>query len=186
MLLAGRVATSGDEWRGRMACESACCLAVADFLCLCRCRCSPRRLSSACLAAPSLLSLCVVPSSAVRRLLLSSSDPIIHSLSAVTAARPPPAARSAPLSRLPACRSLGMTDASADYPSPFARYKLVRVEGYAERDPTDEEREAFNAQYPAAAFSRQADQPGGKVATPWVKAGRSGQRQTGGRAAREE
>lgn len=75
-----------------------------------------------------------------------------------------------------------MTDASADYPSPFARYKLVRVEGYAERDPTDEEREAFNAQYPAAAFSRQADQPGGKVATPWVKAGRSGQRQTDRRA----
>jgi hypothetical protein len=58
----------------------------------------------------------------------------------------------------------------ADYPSPFTQYRLVKIDGWSERDPTDEERAQFNAQYPALAFSRTAGEAGGKLATPWIKA----------------
>lgn len=74
---------------------------------------------------------------------------------------------------VPGCACIICTRAGiptdTNYPSPFAEYKLVRVEGYTEREPTDEERAQFNAQYPALAFSRTSAEAGGKLATPWVK-----------------
>lgn len=70
---------------------------------------------------------------------------------------------------LPALARRALANGSTDYPSPFTAYKLVRVEGYTEREPTDEERAQFNALYPALAFSRRSDEAGGKMATPWVK-----------------
>ena len=77
-----------------------------------------------------------------------------------------------PLS-VPGCTCIICTRAGiptdTNYPSPFAEYKLVRIEGYTEREPTEEERAQFNAQYPALAFSRTSAEPGGKLATPWVK-----------------
>jgi len=72
----------------------------------------------------------------------------------------------------PICLRFGAAeaDAEAEYPSPFTQYRLVRMDGWQEREPTDEERAQFNAQYPALAFSRTAEQPGGKLGTPWIKA----------------
>jgi hypothetical protein len=58
---------------------------------------------------------------------------------------------------------------SFPYPSPFVPYRLMRWDGVQEREPTDAERADFNAQYPALAFSRTAEQ-GGKLPTPWIRA----------------